>query len=210
METLDPGLLRFRQLLEGIGLSIVAWQSVENSAFRLFASVISSPSDEITSVLFYHIQSFESRVQLLDRIMYYYIKSETIKSEWKVLKKELESCTKERNKIVHYSLSMEKDENGTEVYKVAPSYWDKVAPILGRTPNKPNHSLTITYIYALRARFQDLSNRIDTFRLSLSGLPPTGLLGQLFSPHIQTRPITPPQDLPSPTEPETPPQSSPE
>ena len=135
---------------QALGEALAAWQWVEGAAFAIYAAFMRGAKRQLVSVSFHHIQSFDSRIQLLDRCAYFILpKGSVLSAKWVSLKKRLEGFTKQRNQIVHFAYIIEGGGSGGRVPTLAPSHMNAT--------------------FAISDRYKNPDFRYDTYRLQKLG-----------------------------------------
>jgi hypothetical protein len=84
-----------------IGRAIARWQHVEAGLFVL-AHAVMQTDYKYSSVVFFHIKSADSKVELVDRLCRAHFDKTIIKNEWTALLKDLNAAVAFRNSIAHW------------------------------------------------------------------------------------------------------------
>jgi hypothetical protein len=83
-----------------IGKAIVRWQHIEVSLFVLMHAILGTDS-KLSSVVFFHIQSPDSKIQIIDRLCRSYFDEKIIR-EWEEIHKDLRAGLIFRNAMGHW------------------------------------------------------------------------------------------------------------
>lgn len=187
----------FQDLCYHIGLALVTWQELEESHFSLFFKMVGARDYEIGSVIYHHIESFQTRHTMLGYIAQIYLKDKPDQRQvWENnsggLKKEIKDANENRNKLAHYAEDVDLGEmitqpDGSVSFPVSnpslrPGRHNTISRLLGRTADKPEHNLGVTEIRDLIKAFRELTKKIDDFRLSLPVPPGAHPVQQLGLP----------------------------
>jgi hypothetical protein len=200
----------FQKLSEAIGFAMIAWQTVEVAHFKLFLKMLGAPQKEICSVVYFSIESFDSRHKMIGRVAHYFLQGDHYDKHritWAGtdggLYKKIKDANENRNKVAHYDLYFdirisEKPDGGQDYIlglpRLAPNPQNLVSHLLGRTADAPGHKLSPEEIKAYASTFQALGTEIDDFQKNLTLPPPQqglGLLGLLAPPLDLTAPPPP-------------------
>lgn len=107
LETVDAAIAPFFQ---AVGKAVVRWQHLELSLFVLTHAALGTDS-KLSSAVFYHIQSADSKIQLADRLCRASLGNETALAEWKVILKRFNAALPSRNALAHWEAQFISDEN---------------------------------------------------------------------------------------------------
>lgn len=122
------------QFLRELGHALVEWRRVEAQVYGLFLALMRGANQTLVSVTLHHIQSFESRLQLLDRCMFFLAKDGE-KKDWKVLSKRVDALCAIRNQLIHAAVIIEGKGDGRQVHVIQPSFFDATALVRKRAMN---------------------------------------------------------------------------
>jgi hypothetical protein len=86
-----------------LGQATARWQHAEAGMFVL-AHALLRTEYRFSSAVFFHIQSADSKAQLLDKLCRIHFDEKIIEAEWKPLLKELTRAIGARNRIAHYEV----------------------------------------------------------------------------------------------------------
>jgi hypothetical protein len=150
------------RFFEAVGRCIASWQIVELEAFDLYCAFMEGADSRLISVSFYHIQSFDSRIQLLDRCALFAVLDEELARRWKGIKKDLDSKSQTRNKIVHSMFYRRSEAAGGNI-EIAPSVAN-VFNIKTEKVNKPENNFDFAKLVETGASFHELADDIMDFR----------------------------------------------
>jgi hypothetical protein len=125
-----------------MGLALTVWQNVEEQHYHLFLKLLGSQEGDISSVVYFSVESFEARRRMVSRMVHYYSTSKELRIVWNQIEKQLKGHNESRNKIAHYGIYydfFERDlPDGKVEYTFAlpslrPSRSNSVNVLLGRT-----------------------------------------------------------------------------
>jgi hypothetical protein len=176
-ETLETIIAPFYR---AIGRASARWQHIEAGLFVL-AHAIMQTDYKYSSVVFFHIKSADSKVQLVDRLCRAYFDKTTIREEWTPLLKDLNSAVGIRNSIAHWEANFTLDVSVLEPWEppiaLTPHHLDAIAQTetRGSTTNKLNHTADEFLALAIRLlRF--VAPHFSDKALRATNLPPRLLL----------------------------------
>ena len=184
-----------------MGIALSTWQNVEEQHYHLFLRFLGVSEGPIPSVVYFSVESFDARRNMVDRMARYFLSTSELNRKWGELNKELKDANDARNSIAHYGIywtayeravaeSVELEIRGPAI---GPSHYNRVSAILGRTTH-PDHNLDADKIDGWIRRFSELADRIAKFREALSRSPAKPQ--PMPMPPLPTRPlITPPPPL---------------
>jgi hypothetical protein len=196
---------QFKELCYNLGLAFVTWQELEDAHFNLFFRMLGSSDTEIASVVYYHTESFEARHRLVGYMAQIFLQDKTHKKVWENdkggLKKEIKTANDNRNKLAHYAEDFDiSDEqithpDGSITLEVSeprlrPSRYNTISRLIGRTPDKPEHNLSVKDIRSYVLEFRSLTKKIGEFWASLPVPKEANLVQSLGLPprHVLRRP----------------------
>ncbi len=175
----DESRDQFSALCQQIGMALVTWQEVENAHFRIFHRLLGEPQFSIASIVYHHTESFEARHKMVGLLIQHSLKDKepALRKMWSNekggLQKDVRDANLNRNKLAHYShdqavSSVEKTDDGEVVVKFSeprlqPSPYNEVSRLLGRTPDRDEHNLSVVGIQNYIADFVTLTRRLDEF-----------------------------------------------
>jgi hypothetical protein len=85
-----------------MGLALTVWQNVEEQHYHLFLKLLGSQEGDISSVVYFSVESFEARRRMVGRMVHYYSTSKELRIVWNKIEKQLKDHNESRNKIAHY------------------------------------------------------------------------------------------------------------
>jgi len=159
-----------------MGLALTVWQNVEEQHYHLFLKLLGSQEGDISSVVYFSVESFEARRRMVSRMVHYYSTSKELRIAWNKIEKQLKDHNESRNKIAHYGIYydfFERDlPDGKFEYTFAlpslqPSRSNSVNVLLGRTSDEPAHNLGAAELDAYIRSFGALAQSISKFREDL-------------------------------------------
>jgi hypothetical protein len=202
METFFPD--EANDLCMRMGIALAVWQNVEEQHYHVFLALLDVPDDDISSVVYFCVESFEARRKMVGRMAQGALTTADQKKEWGEIEKQLKDQNENRNKIAHYGIhydvyARELSDGETEVKvmlpSLQPSLSNRVSVLLGRTSDKPAHNLSAAAIDDLIRDFNKLARRVEKFK---NGLPPRNASRSPYRmPPILTPEISPPPPLSS-------------
>ncbi|MFH1548536.1 MAG: hypothetical protein ABID32_04420 [Candidatus Omnitrophota bacterium] len=166
-----------------LGKSIQAWLCVESEVYFLYSAIMYRANQHLISVTFNHIQSFRSKIALIDSCLKLVLdrKSEKWK-QWKLLYKKAENLNLKRNKIVHEPV-IQGVEDGVKSIFIAPSCFNALALVKGQTSHtgpvitseyKPSqakmlndHKVNLNQLRKFEGLFKDFSIELNEFKKSI-------------------------------------------
>lgn len=158
----DPDIEGENEFHRNLGDALSSWQRVEGSAYGLFRAMMGKANQTLVSVVFHHIQSFESRVSMLDRCAYFAIQNDDLKKRWKDLRKRLENNSTNRNRIVHFSAGYTHSPEFTG-YSLGPSHFNALYAINDRWKS-PDFRIDSRRLWRMRHDFGKLADDLREFR----------------------------------------------
>jgi hypothetical protein len=160
-ETFEENLRSENAFIYRLGLVITEWQWVEAACYELYAAIMRGTNKKLISVNWHNVQSFDARITLLERCVYFVLPAETLDNEWKALKKAIRDASEQRNAIVHSTFGVEfRDGIGTP--RLSPSYMDATAIVKKRAMN-PSYVYGIERLQEEGEKFKALSYQIKGF-----------------------------------------------
>jgi hypothetical protein len=166
-----------------MGLALTVWQYVEEQHYRLFLKLLDVPDGEIPSVVYFSVESFESRRKMVSRMLHFFPMHPKgrvgWRGEWNLLEKQLKDYNEDRNKLAHYGLESNIDFKQPEaadgfveiVIKpptLQPSRSNRVSELLGRTADTPKHNLSATELDLYIRNFHRLATQMRDFTVRVS------------------------------------------
>src|SRR5258708_7429891 len=94
----------YRSLVMMMGMTLIAWTSVEDALYDVFGSLLQSPNKAVCSAIFFGPPSFEGKRTLVDKVAQAAWISLTQKIAWIDLNKRLKGGSEQRGKVAHYAL----------------------------------------------------------------------------------------------------------
>lgn len=175
----------FKDLCYHIGLALVVWQEVERALFVLFIKMLGSSYNEMASVVFYGIESFEARRKMVGNMAHYFLKEKADKAIWNDntggLQKALKDGNEKRNKLAHYDLEEDfvditYEQDGSAVVnfgppRLRPTQYNLISTMRGHTPDKPEHNLSVKEVIGYIKEFHDLAEQVNNFTGRLPSPP---------------------------------------
>lgn len=145
-----------------LGRTLANWQWVEAGAYKVYAALMHGTPPKLISFNWHHIQSFDSRIQLLDGCLFFQMKTTQFKDEWTPLKRKLEAKSKTRNRIVHGAYGVEFNGSRLGTPRIGPSLMDASAVVKKRA-GKPEHEFDQKKLKRESAAFKALSHELRKF-----------------------------------------------
>jgi hypothetical protein len=201
----------FAEMVAQIGITIMSWQYVEDTHYLLFNKMVRVQPEDICSILYFSPPTFESRRVLVDRVAQIYLDQKIWSVRWTKLNKRLETAASQRGTVVHYSLDYEVQHDQTKPaeytvssFRLAPSRYDKVQELRGRSRTSETHQVTVKKMQEHAKSFGELANDLKDFILEIPDNPnyPTGQLLRVLAGPEWTSLKSPPPAAPTPSSPE--------
>lgn len=159
--------------------SIQAWLGVELEIYFLYALLMNGAHSHLISTSFYHIESFDSKLKLLDSCLKFYLAQDSQPwKDWCSLRTRASKLNLKRNKIVHEPVVISM-RDGIENIIVQPSHFDARAIVKGRTshngptinvefePSKAkltdDHKINLEKMYTIEQSFRSLASDIRKY-----------------------------------------------
>lgn len=98
----DPQILN--ALYRSLGNALSHWQHVETALYALLHRLLCTDNDA-TSTVFFHIQSFETKAQLVDKLCALRLTNDCYKDFWVPLRKEITHGQDFRNGMAHFEVN---------------------------------------------------------------------------------------------------------
>jgi hypothetical protein len=160
MPTSEGNDSEYLDLCLHIGLALVVWQEVEESHFGLFVKMLGSGYNDVSSVVYFSVESFEARRKMVGNMAHYFLTAKADKKAWSDenggLQKALKDADENRNKLAHYSVAEDvirtiEHENGDVTIEFAaprlrPYEGNLVSRMRGLTIDKPEHNLSVAEV----------------------------------------------------------------
>lgn len=159
------------QFVYHMGRAIAVWQFVETELFYIYAMLMKGANEHLISVTFFHIQSFNSKIQLVKACIKQVVNDESALVIWNKIDKELCKQTNVRNQIAHRPVSTTfSDEKIDMVSILAPSHLDvkKYDPNLYK---QPGYGLLQSDLEKAETDFRNLAISLRGFRDLLTTVP---------------------------------------
>jgi len=165
-----------------LGETIQEWGRVELGVYQLYLVIMDGANQHSVSVTFNHIQSFESKVKLIDSCLKLLLDTDSQEfKDWKKYRKEARDLNDKRNIIVHGSVKF----SSKEIF-IGPSYFDSLALVKNKTTHKgpvisgdyePKlaklediHKIYISDLQKFKYKFQKFSDKLEDFRKRIAPL----------------------------------------
>lgn len=160
--------------------AIQAWGWIETEIYLLYAAIMKGANTHLVSVTFHHIESFESKIQLLDSCLkLLFDRSSDEYKEAKKLLNKSRNLNEKRNKIVHEPVII-RVEGGIKSIIIHPSHFDARALTKGKTTHQgpvicpeyrpslakitENHEIDIAQLFKIEGEFKTFSREIKNYR----------------------------------------------
>jgi hypothetical protein len=144
---------------------------VEGAAYDLFCAFLKETDHKIRSVVFHNIQSFDSKIGLLDRCAYFAIPNGPLRVRWYGVKKDpnqvglktrISDQLAIRNRIVHFRFHCGVDKNGPSI-TLGPSYFDATYAINDKW-KKPDSKIDLNGLKTAQKNFGNLADDLGKFK----------------------------------------------
>ena len=172
----------YKQLAE----TIQAWLLVELEVFFLYSEIMSGANVHLISVTFHHIESFESKLGLIDSCLALYFERDS--ESWKIWRGLMNSARKsnsKRNRIVHQPVKTGYSD-GKEIIEISPSYFNSLTLSKRQTSYngkvitheyKPQsvrlldeHRIDFYELIKMKSEFQELSKKLANYRSGIKDI----------------------------------------
>ena len=166
-----PSLEQEQEFILNLGKTLVKWQKVEGTAYRLFCAFMEGVDPKLISVTFHHIQSFHSAIMLLDRCAYFAVPDGPLKTRWEGkkdkykntgLQTRLRDQVAVRNQLVHFRYHPGMANDGPTI-SLGPSYFDATYAINDRWKN-PELEIDLPRLLEAQRDFAALASDLRQFR----------------------------------------------
>lgn len=102
--------------------------------YSVYTKLMKGADPTLVSVGFHHIQSYEARLQLVTRCMFF-VRSDDARTAWEALRKKAEKLAGVRNELVHSGFGIQV-VGGRARIRIAPSFFDATAIVKKRAMNE--------------------------------------------------------------------------
>jgi hypothetical protein len=161
-DAFEENVRREDEFMRRMGQAFAAWQSVEQSCYGIYAALMRGADKRLISVTFFHIQSFSSRLLLIDRCIFFAASDERLSARWTALRKRAEKAARLRNLVAHSAYVIEgKGLVQTPVLK--PSSSDATAIVRKRAMN-PDYRVDEHKLFLAGHEFRVLAVDLGKFR----------------------------------------------
>jgi len=168
-----------------LGKSIQAWLWVELEVYFIYAAIMDNANQHLVSVTFNHIESFESKLTLIDRCLKLILKQDSEEyKRWKKLRKKAKNLNLKRNKIVHEPVCICMQGSDVKSIYISPSFFNALALVKGHTSHsrpvitaeyKPSqakvldeHKVDFFQLRKIESSFKIFSNELSEFKKSIA------------------------------------------
>lgn len=159
--------------------TIKAFGYIETQLYLLYASLMNGANNHLVSATFNHIESFESKIQLLNSCLALKLSRESDNwKKWKLIANRAKKINKKRNKIVHEPVIISV-RDGKESIAISPSHFNSLALVKGQTsysgpvidqtydPSSAqvtdDHKINQLKLHKLEKEFKDFSQRVKNY-----------------------------------------------
>ena len=153
-----------------LGRALAMWQWVEQGAFLLFSTFARGADHKIISATFHHIQSFDSRLKLLNHCANLTLSPDPLAAQWRALYKRLVKLSARRNQIVHFAYA-EHHERGTVTYELGPSHMNALFAIKDKWKSPDQLPMRIDDLERAAHDFRAAATELHAFRAVLGSMP---------------------------------------
>lgn len=113
--------------------SIQAWLGIETEVYFIYLSIMKGANPHLLSVTFHNIESFESKLVLLDSCLkLIFTRDSDGWKQWRALLNRARKLNAKRNKIVHQPVHTG-FVDGRETIEISPSFFNSQAVVKGQT-----------------------------------------------------------------------------
>ena len=165
---MDMNLKLEAAFFKALGRAVTSWQRVEAAAYLIYVTMMKCPNPMLVSATFYHIQSFDSRVQLLDRCAHFGVPG-ALNKQWADLHKRLTDLSGLRNRLVHFAYVKE-GRNNIQTPTLGPSALNAlvIVPKKRGKPPRPPGRIDQDDLEQARRDFDKLAKDLQAFRGALA------------------------------------------
>ena len=123
-------------LFQSLGEAFSAWSSVESALCMLFSVLLCGrPTNGRLSIVFYAIENFRSKQQVVDSLARSCLANHTFLERWEPINKRLPQRAARRNKLAHHDVLEDPDgKSGRRVALVPPMFNPKT--VIGLSTGK--------------------------------------------------------------------------
>lgn len=156
------------EFILNLGKALTKWQWVEGAVYDLFRAFMKGANPKLISLIFHHIQSFESQIQLLSKCAYFTLPKGKLADRWDkkkaigTLRKRLIKQMEMRNRLVHFKYHTGGGEGVTPV-SLGPSFMDATYAINDRWKN-PDLEIDLRRLKRAQYEFRKLAGDLRQFR----------------------------------------------
>ena len=153
------------EFLLQLGKTLAKWQWVEQAAYNLYFFMMKGADPQIVSVNWHHMQSFDTKISLLNACAFFAVPDE-YKLDWQSIHKWLAKAAKARNQIVHSVFGV-RHEGGIVTAQLGMSHQDATALTRNRVHKnelRPEFILDLERLRMHERDFEKLSHKVLWFR----------------------------------------------
>lgn len=168
-DAFEANLRREQEFMMRLGEAFTEWQTVEQACYGLYASLMKGANKRLISVTFFHIQSFSSRLLLIDRCYFFELKERpAFAARWKDLRKRATNLSETRNLLAHSAYIIE-GKRLVQTPVLGPSHFDATAVVRNRAMN-PDYRIDADKLRQAKYKFGQLGRDLSEFRKDLSAI----------------------------------------
>lgn len=165
----------YQSIVDGLfkcfGEALAEWSRIEAYAYRFYFAMMDGANRHLISVNWHNIQSFDSKITLLDRCAFFALPDDVYEKEWTPIFKRMRDASAERNAIAHAAIMSRVQPDFSLFTYFGASIFDATAKIRKRLENGK-------YEYDA-ARLRELSKSFNNLAAALDALT------RLHFPHSQ-------------------------
>jgi|WetSurMetagenome_2_1015567.scaffolds.fasta_scaffold06504_4 hypothetical protein len=139
-------------------IAMLQWQSVEHNLYILFHSLIRSPQVGSSGAVFYALDSFGTKLRLVDKTFIVTIKNDNRLKQWAKLKKQLLEAYEDRNVLAHLTVLGDFREDGAIQLVMGPSLY-----VPSQLIRKRKKKYDLAELGRIVDKFEKLGQDIATF-----------------------------------------------
>ncbi|MDD3276101.1 MAG: hypothetical protein PHP93_03510 [Kiritimatiellales bacterium] len=165
---------------EQLARTIQTWQWVESELYFIYSTIMKGANSHLISATFHHIQSFVSKLQLVNSCLALMIDDQSEDGRiWKDLFNRSRKLNEKRNKIVHEPVHIGV-KDGHRFIEISPSFYNALVITKHKTTHKgptitseykpsnaqvlENHKIDLPELYDMEQSFKNLAKELEAFR----------------------------------------------
>jgi hypothetical protein len=163
--TLDEEFLVFTSL---IGEAITSWALVERGLNDVVVSFVNNDDRDSISIGFFKLEGFKAKLIFADGVVTSKLAAEHFE-DWTRLVKRLDTKSKSRNRIAHFPVGMDGQEDAGRRVTLRP--WTILAPVNPKDRPPQRTIIVASDLLKIVEEFVALSNALENFAARVRGQP---------------------------------------